>query len=443
MNRTDPTAEPSMEEILASIRSIISDDHRSDVGQDGAPRAVSAPRPARPSLQPPPEEDVLDLTDEFVFPEDAAGKSDSPEGDALPSVSAEDTPHPISNDSRGMPAPASEQTSRASHAAPSDPPRHPEPIQSPQPAPRAAPSAPRPVWSRREYSHSPMARQGARPDPSTPRQPKKSWTEDIQLPIPEQGPVSLFPSAQESKDSSTSGSGPTLGEEETAASGFDRPEEVAVAALAEKIARSAVGAMDSDELRSAQRVDFERIATDQKADVSEKFADAIQSDAASREADPLPTLLDEVLRQEALLRSHAEGEATEPEAAPSSWVGASPSEKEEAVQAQSYSAQGSSEKAEDAEIATSEWQATQTLASEQTAEVPMRNNAPAQARFAGAAQPSSAIPTSRAFEEAVRDMLRPLLVQWLNEHMPRILENAIREEIATRGLLSKPDDSST
>ena len=31
--------------------------------------------------------------------------------------------------------------------------------------------------------------------------------------------------------------------------------------------------------------------------------------------------------------------------------------------------------------------------------------------------------------------LRPLLVQWLNENMPRILENAIREEIATRGLV--------
>jgi hypothetical protein len=27
-----------------------------------------------------------------------------------------------------------------------------------------------------------------------------------------------------------------------------------------------------------------------------------------------------------------------------------------------------------------------------------------------------------------------MLAQWLNEHMPRILEKAIREEIATRGL---------
>jgi cell pole-organizing protein PopZ len=36
-------------------------------------------------------------------------------------------------------------------------------------------------------------------------------------------------------------------------------------------------------------------------------------------------------------------------------------------------------------------------------------------------------------------MLRPLLVQWLNEHMPRVLESAIREEIATRGILPKTE----
>jgi cell pole-organizing protein PopZ len=36
-------------------------------------------------------------------------------------------------------------------------------------------------------------------------------------------------------------------------------------------------------------------------------------------------------------------------------------------------------------------------------------------------------------------MLQPLLAQWLNEHMPRILDKAIRDEIATRGLLPKTE----
>ena len=45
----------------------------------------------------------------------------------------------------------------------------------------------------------------------------------------------------------------------------------------------------------------------------------------------------------------------------------------------------------------------------------------------------------RTLEDAVREMLRPLLVQWLNEHMPRILENAIREEISVRGIFPKSE----
>ncbi len=57
-------------------------------------------------------------------------------------------------------------------------------------------------------------------------------------------------------------------------------------------------------------------------------------------------------------------------------------------------------------------------------------------REAEAARPAASGPP---LEDAVRDMLRPLLVQWLNDHMPRILESAIREEIATRGLLPKTE----
>jgi len=63
----------------------------------------------------------------------------------------------------------------------------------------------------------------------------------------------------------------------------------------------------------------------------------------------------------------------------------------------------------------------------------------AQVQFMGAAQSPMTAPQGGALETAVREMLRPLLVQWLNENMPRILENAIREEIAVRGLLPKSD----
>jgi cell pole-organizing protein PopZ len=63
----------------------------------------------------------------------------------------------------------------------------------------------------------------------------------------------------------------------------------------------------------------------------------------------------------------------------------------------------------------------------------------AQAQFMGAAQAPVSAQSGGPLEGAVREMLRPLLVQWLNENMPRILENAIRDEIAVRGLLPKSD----
>lgn len=79
---------------------------------------------------------------------------------------------------------------------------------------------------------------------------------------------------------------------------------------------------------------------------------------------------------------------------------------------------------------------------------PVRNEPPARAAPekppVKAASPREAEPVRPAasrspLEDAVRDMLQPLLAQWLNEHMPRILDKAIREEIATRGLLPKTE----
>jgi hypothetical protein len=41
----------------------------------------------------------------------------------------------------------------------------------------------------------------------------------------------------------------------------------------------------------------------------------------------------------------------------------------------------------------------------------------------------------KSLEETVREMLKPLLVQWLNENMPRIINDALRQEMASSGLL--------
>ena len=74
--------------------------------------------------------------------------------------------------------------------------------------------------------------------------------------------------------------------------------EAAVAAIAESLARTAAGAMNSKELATAGDVDFSKLGEEQKAEVTETFANAIQRESAPRDKHPLPTLLDEVLRQD-------------------------------------------------------------------------------------------------------------------------------------------------
>jgi cell pole-organizing protein PopZ len=449
MNRTDQSAEPSMEEILASIRHIISDDDRN--GSPGraaaqSPRAANIPTAQTPPLSSLPEDDVLDLTDEFVFPEErvepfpAANSSLSHEQDA-PSEES----HPAREDAHATSSPPS----RPPLAAPGEPERarRPEAFRPPrqEAGHRPAPTGSRPVWSRRELPNPPAAAQssvaGTRHEQAAPKPPKKNWAEDIQMPVPEEGPVSLISSGQgesrphDSKRAQT-GEREAGGAAQVAGrpSGFDRPQEAAVAALAEKIARSAVGAMDATELATAQRVDFEHIDEDHKAHVTEKFANAIQLDAEAQDSGPLPSLLDEVLRQDfsrELPPSMLPDEAIEPETRIPS--------RERADFPQPFPRRDKMPEPRVSSVNTASpaKARTEAAATQQPSESSMPDQSLAQAQFLGHAQPSFPAQGSRALEEAVREMLRPLLVQWLNEHMPRILENAIREEIATRGLLPK------
>src|SRR5271165_2478303 len=111
MNRTDQAAEPSMEEILASIRSIISDDGRAEAGREMSERPAAAARPQSPVQRPLPEDEVLDLTEEFVFPEDQASASASTVHTPSFTSAAESMPAPAS--ARSMPAASAETTPSA------------------------------------------------------------------------------------------------------------------------------------------------------------------------------------------------------------------------------------------------------------------------------------------------------------------------------------------
>lgn len=60
----------------------------------------------------------------------------------------------------------------------------------------------------------------------------------------------------------------------------------------------------------------------------------------------------------------------------------------------------------------------------------LRPHATAPSMLPVAVSSPGSIPVTRTLEDAVADMLRPMLQQWVAENMPRIIERALRTEVA-------------
>ncbi len=464
MNRADQAPEPSMEELLASIRLIITDadkkaPHQPEANQTRvSPGEAAAPRGAEHGAG----DDVFDLTDEFVFPEEPGGlpaierrgQSQEEVLRALENYHAQGRAKPLGTDA--LPAPASKP---AEQKPPENAPASRFGMQH-----RAPPPASQPVWSRRELPSAAASYQQPAPRPRQDTMPARSqaknWAEDIQMAVPEQGPVSLVstgaarPSLLESASEANGrpASRSSAIDPGTYTGGRNGKDDAAVALLAGKLARSAVGAMEPSELETAQQVDFEHMDAGSRAEVTERLADAIERESGGHGTPPLPSLLDEVFRQDFLREPEQSGHAPEGDAAPRmpEFAGEEPvlpvaaSRPAQDVQAADSSKLEPNRETERPAPPTRPESAATAMVEAMAlkpAAAPAGNPVQplAHAQFIGAAQPAMPSHAGKTLEDAVREMLRPLLVQWLNENMPRILENAIREEIAVRGLLPKSD----
>lgn len=466
MNRTEQASEPTMEEILASIRLIISDDSKKALpAREDQPQRGPAPLPdaAAAPLNALPAEDVLDLTDELVFPEErpapAAASSVAPRSSHA-AAAASDARGEGSDEDETVPALPS-QPLQPAEAQPSLAPLRAAPearsdfMQRP-----AAQSPSRTIWSRRELPGSPAPVAAAAPrfsqEPAPSRQPQKSWAQDIHMAIPDRGPISLIPGQIQAEAPEPEAAKPSLSEveEESAGAlpgGLGDKEEAGVAALTEDLIRSAVSAMDAEELAAAADFDFGEIDGDRKAEVTEKFASVLEREQDSRDKGPLPTLLDEMLRQDFINKpgTHAEPDprsdsGEEPDSTHdervaafksrfdswSSATGTAPQSRQAEPHQASTAPHAAEAPAEDKMAAPAQVKPVAVQPAPIAVAVPVAVQPVVSAVAVEPAAPSA----GRTLEDAVRDMLRPLLVQWLNENMPRILESAIREEVATRGL---------
>ncbi len=289
MNRADQAPEPSIEELLASIRLIISDADKQGSFQK-EPRAAGMPypagrHPAGYAQGDVPADEVFDLTDELVFPEEAARLMPAPPQAGMRHPPAPDGLQIAQRRGLALPGPEGAQPTTAGRAGQ----ERPDSAFAPRPEARNNAQAPvaKPMWSRREHpaEAAQHAAAPARPrqEQTSARTPARNWAADIQMPVSDQGPVPLFPASpvrgqpeMASADSARVAGKqagveaepePTLGNAEGSA---------AVAALAQRLARSAIGVLEASELENAKQVDFEHLDAGSRAEVTEKFADAIE-----------------------------------------------------------------------------------------------------------------------------------------------------------------------
>jgi cell pole-organizing protein PopZ len=306
------------------------------------------------------------------------------------------------------------------------------------------------------------------------------------MPVSEHGPVPLFPTPPGNSQpeapvaAGADGRANAPAEIEVQAAQPEGDGSASVAVLAQSIARSAIGVLKARELEDATQVDFEHLDAGSKAEVAERFAAAIESvaqavhdgqdeaflteviDAQVFEPEPpqptvkiagTPAPATEAAREvkaevpaDAATREvKVEVPAPQPEAPARAEAPATteaPAEAEVSATPEAGEVQAPAQPAPEPVAATvvkPETPASIAPAKPAAASSPVAMQPLAQAQFMGAAQAPVSAQNGGPLEAAVRDMLRPLLVQWLNENMPRILENAIRDEIAVRGLLPKSD----
>ena len=495
MNRADQAPEPSIEELLASIRLIISDADKQGGPFAREPRSLSGPAGGYPGLG----GAWRGFRRRSIRSDGRAG---FPRGRRalLPGTpQAATRGQPGIDGHGGQPPHVGPHRGSLADAAQVHRPEARNGTQGPGSAP---------VWSRRELppgaAQAPSAPR-PRQEPPTARPMARNWAGDIQMPVSEHGPVPLFPTPPGNSHPEAS-AGEADGRGNRRKLRFRRRNRRATARLpwrcSRKASRVRPWACLRQETRRGHASRFRASGRRHKAEVAERFAAAIESvaqavqdgqdeaflteviDAQVFEPEPreqpavknagapapakeaakksrlrLPRSSAKPLRRLRLPRpsrklarglrapgpeapAKSVAPATKPEAPATAEVSAprpeacakaeAPANADAPTKAEARSepereVQAPAQPAPDpvaTAVAKPEAPASIASAKPSAAPAPVAPQPLAQAQFMGAAQAPVSAQNGGPLESVVREMLRPLLVQWLNENMPRILENA-------------------
>ena len=554
MRKPEQTPEPSIEEILASIRKIIADDGtqvRSAPAAADFPRQVpniqpsvhsfESARPARPHHQrspqspaPEPDDEILELTEDFMLGDQAAQFADEGQSrrfenaesgggaaleassaieddidergleSVLSNVAAEVERLAAGDGRRGAhsaffyddmepAAPAEdERESSARHSGPanvSEAATPGEPATAPQSPARTQPAErprmhSRQLWSaRRPESEGAQAGQrgGAAPQAQDTRPAQQGtikgrdrWAEGVQMPVPETGPTMPFPSASEDEPNARSrapageddefearedyaasedeksfvgdfltrvfgGSTQLDDEESSSAPGLKgKAEGLAKATVSdfasEKLGAPAVaGALHADRPFMDQITESLESALAKVEAMDDDAFDAEESVADRLAHDDLPDIppppdaefapFDETGDEVSAIPASEEG----PRGAPSGLLMS-----DAAAAGLDLAAAHPDALFGDARPGREPHRADQA-----PAKAPQRQDrspaiASADARAKQDAPAMGGNPLPDGIEASIKEMIKPLIMQWLNDNLARIVEQAVREELADR-----------
>lgn len=454
MNRPDKAGEPSMEEILASIRQIIADDPKGErpapVVETSSPLPppspggnVQAPKPAladrlsgvlKNGALPPTspfgskrplsfDQDLADMFDEQQ-PSDAAS-APKPDMRVAPEFTS-----PLMNGSTSSASLDAQKLSEASSVLP--PPFTPSSPASSPPFGGSSEVKPETPAPSRTFGFPPLRKQGFFPPQSTPTLP----------PIPSEpklngvaaAPASSAPSSSPASDTvdvlgGLSGLGSVVPGEiaavKSAGNGlFGAPAFSATAMQAPRAPEASVKASTETREIATDAVpllstpaSFKETAADPIGEVSKPFPSRAFEAKPSPIPAPMASVTDAVFEPAPFASSHPIGRS-EPRFA------AGPAPSTVAAQALDALAQGLAASAAASAVSAATAQPAVALTPLIDPE-PVGRDAPA-----SAPSPAAAPQTVRTLEDAVADMLRPMLQQWVADNMPRIIERALRVEVA-------------
>lgn len=556
MRKSDQPLEPSIEEILASIRKIIADDGVQGGAGGAKPFAdepARGPAPSRQTAQAPVsayqthdefepaepaepagEDDIIELTEDIIL-EDQSGQNnpdfaefparpadrfvhsaidDDSDADAdagrlavnaklesvFTSVAAEVERLSLGQGLKPEPAApahtddwdeadharqavkahaAAAESIRAQPKAPqaAAAPAAKEPEPAPQPAARSGPavSAPRapapparpqsrPVWSARHLEHEgPRSRKAKEEEEAAPPQAEAaarqqdsaaldSWAEGVQMPVPETGPTVPFAAPEDefvSEPAAASAPPSEIEKEKDYVGGVltrvfgrsqkkedEAPAAAAPQSKAEKLAKTAISDFAAEKLRApavaevlqADKPFMEAVtgsletALAQVENSGPRTAAPVKpsKDMPMTEAQPAPydELPDALLPLDSELAPFAPGQIP-------GFLRDNAAARQPAAAAKSAAAKATPEpsaKAPEAPQAPLRPAPSAPQAAQPVADKP----APA--------APQSALPSG--LEDSIKELIKPLIIQWLNDNLPRIVEKAVREELAEQGGLT-------